>query len=513
MDFAGGSARSRDLGLFEALRPEGGSTIPASAVVAALEQAGLLRDDPRLGGTLDRLAGAGDLDLEAFSNVVRHCLLLIERAVAGHLVVPDFSAFARDLERIFDASFGNEAGRVADYIPQLARVDPHQFGAAVCTIDGQRASFGDASEPFCLQSACKPISYCIALEERGEEKVHAHVGWEPSGHSFNELTLNDRGLPHNPMINAGGIMSCALIAPDLPVAERFEHVMSIWRELTGGAALGFNNPVYLSERQTADRNFALAHFMREKKAFPPGINLVEVLEFYFQCCSIEITCERAAVAAATLAGGGVCPLTGRRVFEPATVQRCLCLMTSCGMYDFSGEWAFRIGLPAKSGVSGVIMTVVPNIMGLCTWSPRLDDNGNSVRGIDFFRRLVEVFSFHAYDGLDEGTKKDPRVPGAQSTHALAVDLCWAASEGDLLGIRSLAARGAELGVADYDGRTALHLACAEGRREVAAFLLERGVDPAPVDRWGRTPLDDAERAGHEAIVRLLRQVASDTSKG
>jgi glutaminase len=501
---------TRDRALFEALLPPGACTVRCDELVGALEGAGLLRDDPRLSGTLQRVGGRDELDFDAFSDAVRHGILTIEPALTGDLVIPEFTAFARELRGIFDASRDNEGGAVADYIPQLARVDPHQFGAAVCTIDGQRASFGESGEPFCLQSACKPISYCIALQERGEEKVHSHVGWEPSGHSFNELTLNHLGLPHNPMINAGGIMSCALIRPDLPVAERFEHVMGVWRELTGGVALGFNNPVYLSERQTADRNFALGHFMREKKAFPREINLVEVLEFYFQCCSMEITCERAAVAAATLAGGGVCPLTGRRVFEPGTVQRCLSLMSSCGMYDFSGEWAFRIGLPAKSGVSGVIMTVVPNVMGLCTWSPRLDSNGNSVRGIDFFTRLVSTFSFHAYDGLvgGERKKKDPCESRARSRRAMTVDLCWAASEGDLLGIRSLASHGADLGAADYDGRTPLHLACAEGRRDVVAFLLERNVDVSPVDRWDRTPLDEAERGGHSEIARLLRRLSS-----
>jgi len=218
-----------------------------------------------------------------------------------------------------------------------------------------------------------------------------------------------------------------------------------------------------------------------------------------------VTADTMAVVAATLANAGVCPLTGERVFQPGTVQRCLSLMYSCGMYNFSGEWAFRIGLPAKSGVSGVVLVVVPGVTGLCVWSPRLDALGNSVRGVAFCRELVRVFNFHSYDNPVGGAhdKRDPRNDAARRQRNLLVDLCWAASEGDLDGIRRLRVEGAALGGADYDGRTALHLAASEGRAAVVAYLLRHGVDRAPVDRWGNTPLDDARRAGHDAVLELL----------
>ena len=185
-------------------------------------------------------------------------------------------------------------------------------------------------------------------------------------------------------------------------------------------------------------------------------------------------------------------------------------MYSCGMYDFSGEWAFRIGLPAKSGVSGVIMVVIPNVMGLVVWSPRLDENGNSVRGIEFCRHLVERFNFHNYDNLVGGLdgKKDPRVQRDQAQRALLVDLCWAASEGDLNGIRRLIVSGVDLDGADYDGRTAWHLAASEDQREVVELFVRRGARLDPVDRWGNTPEDDARRAGHTEIVRLLSDPAA-----
>lgn len=224
-----------------------------------------------------------------------------------------------------------------------------------------------------MQSCSKPITYCLALEEQGEEKLHKYVGTEPSGKTFNELTLNSHGLPHNPMINAGAIMCGALIRPGAAPSDRFDYVMSKWRDCAGNSKIGFDNAVYLSERQTADRNFALAYFMREKKSYPPDTNLLDILEFYFQCCSIETTTKAMSIIAATLANGGQCPLTGVQVFRPDHVKNCLSLMSSCGMYDFSGEFAFRIGIPAKSGVSGAIMLVIPNLMGMAVWSPRLEN--------------------------------------------------------------------------------------------------------------------------------------------
>lgn len=415
-------------------------------------------------------------------------------------VIPDFAAFREDVEELYARAAENHGGVVADYIPQLARIAPEQFGLAVCTIDGQRHAIGDSQVAFSVQSCMKPVNYCIALEEHGEEAFHRVVGREPSGRGFNELTLNDENLPHNPMINAGAIATCALIRAKDTLADRFDHVMAQWERLAGGARAGFSNAIYLSERQTADRNFALGYFMREKRVFPAETDLVETLEFYFQCCSIESTCENMAVIAGTLASGGVCPVTGERVLRPETVRACLSLMYSCGMYDFSGEFAFTIGLPGKSGVSGALMVVVPNVMGFCTWSPRLDDHGNSVRGIDFCKRLVERFNFHNYDQLvGSSGKKDPTRRGAE----LVATLCWAASRGDLAGVESLLSRGVDPNLADYDGRTALHLAATEGHASVVAKLLALGVDRAPVDRWGHTPLDDARRDGHAAVVTLL----------
>jgi glutaminase len=184
------------------------------------------------------------------------------------------------------------------------------------------------------------------------------------------------------------------------------------------------------------------------------------------------------------------------------------------MYDFSGEFAFTIGLPAKSGVSGELMLVIPGLMGICIWSPRLDEHGNSVRGIEFCRKLVAAYNVHVFDSLITGrgrtAKRDPRRKKNHSQVEGVVALTWAASQGDLNEVRAIVAAGVDPGTGDYDGRTALHLAAAEGQLDVVRYLVAAGTDPQPVDRWGGTPLSDAEANGHTDVVGLLRQPLQTT---
>lgn len=496
--------------LFKSLIGESKETLSSKKFYDLLNHVGILADDPRLKHILPELKKTtskafldGEITREKFKDVVNQNLL-VSRALMKDLAIPNFEEFCSDISRIFDKVKANTNGKVADYIPQLARVEPEQFAVSVCTIDGQRFSVGDYDTNFGLQSTCKPINYCLAIEEYGEDKVHQHVGREPSGRSFNELSLNHDGLPHNPMINAGAIMCSSLIRAALDPADRFDYVFKAWKRLCANKNVSFNNAVYLSERQTADRNFALAYFMRENDAFPPGTKLMDTLEFYFQCCSIESCTHNLSIAAATMANGGVNPLTEEQIFSDTTVQHCLSLMLTCGMYDFSGEFAFKIGVPAKSGVSGAMLVIIPNVMGISIWSPRLDKLGNSVRGVEFCERLIKEYSFHNYDSLTKQTsKKNPRRAKYESKVNNIVNLIYAASSGDLRELNRLEVLGVQLDQADYDGRTALHLAASENQLEVARFLIKRDVDLEPKDRWGNTPLDDAKREGHQEIIRLL----------
>jgi len=482
-------------------------TVEVASLLDALSRVGLSPDDPRLRETMTELQKFGlkdTLSYTEFSNVIRPNILLIEQALQGGVVIPDFANFTDEIERIFYRVAKIRDGAVADYIPQLARVNPDRLAVAICSVDGQSYAIGDALMHFSVQSCSKPVNYCLALEEHGEDFVHRYVGREPSGCLFNELTLNTDGKPHNPMINAGAIMSTALIGADLDSADRFERVLDKWESLCGGMRPSFNNAVYQSERQNADRNFALGYYMREHNAFPDNVDLLDALEFYFQCCSIEITAQMMATLAATLANGGVCPTTGDRVLKTSTVQNCLSLMCSCGMYDYSGEFAFSIGLPAKSGVGGGLMVVIPNLMGICVWGPRLDAHGNTVQGLAFCNELVKSFKVHNYDNLTGvSAKRDPRSNALSAKAREAGELIWAASKGDAGAIHRLVVRGYDQNVADYDKRTPMHLAAAEGRTDAIDYFVNNGALLSPVDRWGHTPLDDAYRHGHLTIVQLL----------
>jgi len=497
----------RERRLFLALDRQGRGCIYKRDLLRSFDAVGISPQDPRLEGCTTQLDGYRDdepISYPAFCQLIRPSILLVERVLQGRLCIPDFEMFSERIAAIFEETTGNRGGEVASYIPQLARVDPEQFAVSICTVDGQCFDVGDSNVDFCVQSCCKPINYCLALEEHGEEKVHAHIGREPSGRGFNELALNVDGKPHNPMINAGAIMSTSLIKIGSSPADRFDHILSGWSALAGGKRPRYNNAVYLSERENADRNFALGYYMREHGGFPDGADLLQTLELYFQSCSIELNSPEMAAIAATLANGGVCPLDGQRVLASRSVRNCLSLMSSCGMYDFSGEFAFSIGLPAKSGVGGALMIVVPNVMGICVWSPRLDSLGNSVRGIDFCQRLVADFNFHNYDNITGLTdKQDPRLSRIESRTSKVDALIWAATKGDCGAVELLGIMGTDLSGADYDGRTALHLAAAEGRYEVAKYLLDQGVNVDPVDHRDGTPLDDAMLNHHQPIVELL----------
>ncbi|KAJ3005510.1 UNVERIFIED_CONTAM: hypothetical protein HDU68_004579 [Siphonaria sp. JEL0065] len=226
------------------------------------------------------------------------------------------------------------------------------------------------------------------------------------------MSLLQGKLPHNPMINAGAIMTSSLIQMGQPLYKRFGKVTDVWTNLFGGKKVSFNNSVYLSEKDTADRNYALAYMMKEAGAFPDGTNITEILE-------LEADTDKMAILASTFANGGVCPLTNKTVFEPSTVRNCISLMGSCGMYDYSGEWNFRVGLPAKSGVSGAIWVVVPNVGGFCLYSPKVDSLGNSCKGIEFFKQLSDRYAFHVLEPSRlRGLKMDPTMKESSTRNVL-----------------------------------------------------------------------------------------------
>lgn len=536
--------------LFNSFSSEFPNGISEQQFLRRLEKMGIRTNDSRLKPVLMILEnipqdenGRKIIQYSDFDKIVNSAHI-VRQALLGEVAIPEFEDFCKEIKALFEEVQNNRKGKAASYIPQLAEINPDYFAVSICTVDGQRFSLGDIGVDYTLQSTSKPLTYCMVLEELGEDIVHRHVDKEPSGLAFNELKLKPRriekdghgggndpaagpaAVPHNPLINAGAIMCCSLLQRNKTLDKRLEYVVNSWRALTQGVLknqedvseverdLGrkprFNAEVFLGERRTADRNNALAYFMRENNAFMENdkVDIQENLDLYFQCCSIEINAEQMSIAASTLANAGVNPLTGRRIFQPQTVRNCLSVMYTCGMYDYSGEFAFRVGLPAKSGVSGALMVVVPNLFGLCIYSPRLDEYGNSCRGVEFCQKLVDKYKLHIYDGLVQNSdKKDPRNRNMQTLSSYMMELIFAAGYGDLDDIMKLNARGMDLSVADYDRRTALHLAASEGHLNVVQYLVnyykKNNLSLSPTDRWGGTPLQDAVKNKHNAVVKLL----------
>nr|XP_053635223.1 glutaminase liver isoform, mitochondrial-like isoform X2 [Cherax quadricarinatus] len=455
------------------------------------------------------------LNRQQFKKVIQDNIVLISRALRHQFVIPEWHDFTSYIEEFYWSVKSLTSGKVASYIPQLARFSPDHWGVAVCSVDGQRYEIGDTNINFTMQSCSKPVTYGIALNELGNETVHKYVGTEPSGRMFNAIVLDYNDKPHNPLVNAGSIVVNALlhslVKPDMTSSEKFDFVQQYFKRLAGGENVGFSNGTFLSERENADRNYSLGYYMRENKCFPEKCDLMASLDLYFQSCSMEVTAESVAVMAATLANGGICPTTGEEVLKPYAVRDVLSLMHSCGMYDYSGQFAFKVGLPAKSGVCGSIMLVIPNVMGICTWSPPLDPLGNSVRGLKFCEELVQVFNFHRYDNLRHAAnKKDPRKQKFESRGQKVVSLLFSACSGDVTAMRRYALAGLNMADCDYDGRTALHLAAAEGHYDTVVFLLEKcHVPPAPKDRWGHTPADDADQFGHTNVAEFIKKYQED----
>jgi glutaminase len=289
------------------------------------------------------------------------------------------------------------SGAVANYIPELSKADPAKFGVAVATIDGHVYEVGDSAFPFTIQSVSKAFVFGLALELLGADHVESFVGVEPSGEAFNSIRLNAKNQPFNPMVNAGAI-ACSGLIYAARQGDAFELIRSVLGRFAG-RELSVDEAVYQSETATGDRNRAIGWMLRNYGIV--GQNVDAVLDVYFRQCAILVTARDLAIMGATLSNGGVNPVTGEHVISPLAIARTLSIMTSAGMYDYAGEWTYRVGMPAKSGVGGGIVAALPSQIGLGTYSPLLDEHGNSARGLRLYESLSAHFDLHVLNRAND----------------------------------------------------------------------------------------------------------------
>lgn len=278
-------------------------------------------------------------------------------------------------------------GSVATYIPELAKGDPNDVGFALMDLQGNILSRGEYLKRFTLQSITKVISLLLALEDNGMEEVFRHVHMEPTGDPFNSIMsfeVKNPEKPFNPMINAGAMVVTSLIRGE-GKKEKIRRILEFTSSLTGNEKTEYDEKVYLSEKETGDRNRSLAYFMKSTGIMKGSPE--EILDLYFMQCSILGNCRDIATIGAILAGNGIHPVTGERVLRKENARIVKTIMTTCGMYDASGEFAVSCGIPAKSGVGGGILGAVPGRYGIGTFGPTLDRKGNSTAGIKIMEHL------------------------------------------------------------------------------------------------------------------------------
>jgi glutaminase len=285
-------------------------------------------------------------------------------------------------------------GKVASYIPELACANPDILGMTIATIDGHLISVGDCGTPFTLQSISKVVSLMIVLKNQGFTKVFTKVGMEPSGEPFNSISKLETMKNHrplNPMINSGAIAIASMIEGK-DVAERFEKVLTFIRKVTKNPNISLNEKVYHSEMATGDRNRSLAYFMKSTGVIKKDVD--EALDLYFRLCSINVTCHDLAMLGVFIANNGTIPGSDAPLVSEDIIKTVNTIMFTAGMYNESGETAMRVGLPAKSGVSGGILAVVPGKMGIGIIGPAINKIGNSVAGLGLLSDISHHYGLH-----------------------------------------------------------------------------------------------------------------------
>lgn len=299
------------------------------------------------------------------------------------------------LHGLYDQYLPLREGNIYISESELVDVNPDWFGISIVTTNGESYAAGDAQVPFLIQSISKVLAYGLALEEHGRDYVLTRVDVEPSGEAYNSIIRVQASSkrPYNPMVNTGAIAITSLITGATP-AMRLKRLLEMYRRYVGHRVF-VDTPSYVSEQNTGDRNWAISYLLRNFGMISGDIQ--ETMDLYLQQCSVIINCQDLALIGATLANNGVNPMTGERAIAADYIRDLLSVMNTCGMYDFAGEWVYKVGFPAKSGVGGGIVGVVPGQMGIAVYSPLLDKRGSSIRGIKVCEALSNYLKLHIFE--------------------------------------------------------------------------------------------------------------------
>ena len=508
---------------------------------------------PIVKGTLNRIAAGNSGKVYFKSLFIRGNMgrNVIIKAILGNMVIRDFKLFSKHIKEIYQTVKDEEddgklmKNLVHEFREGKGKQDGNEFGVALCTIDGQEIAEGDAFLDIPLMETVKPLLYALAMEDSGIDEVHKYVGIEPTSSDptgFDLLQPTSHGdshdetqaqpTPYNPFTDSGGLTICSMIGKGHRSQEaffedkgtRFKHVLSSLRRLAGSRGrFGFANPIFLAQKERGLQVKAVSHYIKGMGCYPPSVDPDSSAEQYFEARAIKTSCASLAVCAATIANGGICPLTNELCLQPEVVSNTIRQMYSSGMNAYAGEWQFNVGIPASCGSSGLMLLVIPKVCGICIYSPKINEYQVPYRGVRFSKLLTKKYRVNIFDQLvfgnnpnslmtdmddeDSSGKKledvDLTKEEKERKEMISFSLLSAASTGDVAKLKMLIARGVDINVADYDKRTALHLSCSEGQLEATRFLLENGADPTANDRWRGSPLDDAKRYGNFELTNLV----------
>lgn len=450
---------------------------------------------------------------------------VVMQTLSGNLAVPDWKRFTEFLERTsIDIAQEEEKDSTVgapDYSIPLASSPLEDFAVGFTSVDCQVCIKGNnPDKEISLQSVFKPFALAIALQEFGFDLVEQKVSYEPSGRPFKDMSLDWRGRPFNPMMNSGGLAIISMLFPECIPSKKMEKFIHYLCRCSGEKSFKFSHSVFLGEMHGAeDRLKAIAHRLRNSGVLPRSTSLKQLVEYYCLITSITVNVRQASALASCLANGGVCPFTRERVFSEDVTRRVLMLMLSSGLAEYSGTHSFEIGVPCQSGVSGLTIGVVPGVGGFAVVSSGLDSSFNSVKGNHFFQNLASAARVHQFDNNQrkyaDGWSLDRYY--LENEHLLLGDLMYAAARGDIWFLKELLSMDVvKVNDTDYDGRTVLHCACAEGHLDLVRVLIEMGARPELKDNFGRTPLSDALEFGHHqtaTFLESLENVATKTLNG